>query len=273
MLATNHPLGNLNTWQSVRNWQKILGSLSSDESKELHRLLSDRLAFGFNRDWPLKTRLAQQVPETDWTNWLLMGGRGSGKTRAGAEWVRGVVLGDPLFSKNPVGRIALIGEDQGDVRAVMIEGDSGLLAIHTPNERPTWLSSRRRLERPNGAVAEAFSSKDPDALRGPQFEAAWCDELAKWDNADATWDNLQFGLRLCRWRPAAAASMPHRMPARPVATTPKPRRATPAPRKWPTRHAATSIVLSPSCPIRRAHRQTTSLAYARACVMSRPPTR
>jgi phage terminase large subunit-like protein len=93
-------------------------------------------------------------------------------------------------------RIALVGETQMDAREVMVEGVSGLMSVHPPAERPQWLPSRRRLEWPCGAVAQVFSSEDPDALRGPQFDLAWCDELAKWRHAQETWDMLQFGLRL-----------------------------------------------------------------------------
>jgi phage terminase large subunit-like protein len=125
-----------------------------------------------------------------WTTWLLLGGRGAGKTRAGAEWVRKLALSDPKA------RIALIGETEHEVREVMVEGVSGLLAVHAQYERPEWLSSRRRLQWTNGAVAQAFSAEDPESLRGPQFSAAWLDELAKWRHADATFDMLQFGLRL-----------------------------------------------------------------------------
>lgn len=105
-------------------------------------------------------------------------------------------MGDGCFVSNPVGSIALIGETYADAREVMVEGPSGLLNIHPQGDRPTWISSRRRLEWPNGAVAQVFSSEDPDGLRGPQFEAAWCDELAKWKHQRQTWDMLQFGLRL-----------------------------------------------------------------------------
>lgn len=131
-----------------------------------------------------------------WTTWVVMGGRGSGKTRLGAEWVRSIVFGDPFHGVLPVGRIALVGETYGDAREVMVEGESGILAVSAPAERPVWIASRRRLEWANGAVGHVFSSEDPDALRGPQFEAAWCDELAKWANMRETWDMLQFGLRL-----------------------------------------------------------------------------
>jgi phage terminase large subunit-like protein len=126
-----------------------------------------------------------------WRTWLLLGGRGAGKTRAGAEWVRGIVA-----RATPVMRIALVGETAADAREVMIEGESGILRVYPRRERPVWESGRRRIVWPNGAVAHAFSADDPDQLRGPQFEAAWCDELCKWRRADAAFDMLQFGLRL-----------------------------------------------------------------------------
>lgn len=150
----------------------------------------------FLRRWPVWARGSQLAPRCDWTNWLLLGGRGSGKTRAGAEWVRAMATGDRAFVARPIGRIALVAETYADAREVMIEGESGLLAVHSSRERPVWISSRRRLEWPNGSVAQVFSSEDPDALRGPQFGAGWCDELAKWKNVDETWNMLQFGLRL-----------------------------------------------------------------------------
>jgi phage terminase large subunit-like protein len=138
----------------------------------------------------------QRPPETGqggarWTTWLILGGRGAGKTRAGAEWVKRIATG-----ARKVDRIALVGETEHEVREVMVEGVSGLLAVHKRSERPVWTPSRRRLEWPNGAVAQTFSAEDPESLRGPQFGAAWLDELAKWRHAEATYDMLQFGLRL-----------------------------------------------------------------------------
>jgi phage terminase large subunit-like protein len=138
-----------------------------------------------------------QVPENaDWTIWLVMAGRGAGKTRAGAEWVRALVGGLAGYTARPVGRIALVGETLIDAREVMVDGPSGILSVHPRGERPAWSPTLRKLEWPNGAVAHVFSAEDPDALRGPQFEAAWADELAKWRHVDETWDMLQFGLRL-----------------------------------------------------------------------------
>ncbi|PLW76965.1 DNA-packaging protein [Cohaesibacter celericrescens] len=147
-------------------------------------------------DWEIWARPDQLPPAQDWTTWLVMGGRGAGKTRTGAEWVKAMVFGKAPFTHQSYGRIALIGETLGDARDVMVEGVSGLLSVHSKDERPNWQPSRKRLVWPNGAIAQIFSAEDPESLRGPQFDAAWGDELAKWKHAEATWDMLQFGLRL-----------------------------------------------------------------------------
>jgi phage terminase large subunit-like protein len=149
----------------------------------------------FFKDFPTFAHMHQLAPERansggDWTNWLVIGGRGAGKTRTGAEWVRDLALADGKAC------IALIAETEHDAREVMVEGVSGLLAVHPLGDRPQWISTRRRLQWSNGAVAQVFSAENPEGLRGPQFSAAWCDELAKWRHADATFDMLQFGLRL-----------------------------------------------------------------------------
>ena len=141
---------------------------------------------------------------------MVVGGRGAGKTRLGAEWVHGVACGLSPYARDRYSPIALVGETLADVREVMIEGTSGIRAIDAP-DRPRLEPSRRRLvwDR-SGAVAQMFSAEDPDSLRGPQFAAAWCDELAKWKHMDATFDMLQFGLRLGQG------------PLQLVTTTPKP---------------------------------------------------
>jgi phage terminase large subunit-like protein len=138
----------------------------------------------------------QQPPEGDWRTWVVMGGRGAGKTRAGAEWVRAQVEGAGPGDAGVARRVALIGETYDQAVAVMIKGDSGLLACSPPDRRPRWIMSERRLVWPNGAEARAYSASDPEALRGPQFDCAWADELAKWPRARDAWDMLQFGLRL-----------------------------------------------------------------------------
>ncbi len=138
----------------------------------------------------------QLPPEGVWKSWVVMGGRGAGKTRAGAEWVRaeveGARPGDPGRSRH----VALVGETIDQAREVMVFGESGILACSPPDRRPEWEAGRRRLVWPNGAVAQIFSAHDPESLRGPQFDAAWADELAKWGRAEEAWDMLQFSLRL-----------------------------------------------------------------------------
>ncbi len=140
----------------------------------------------------------QQPPEGDWRTWVILGGRGAGKTRAGSEWVRTQVEGARPGDPGAASRVALVGETMDQVREVMVFGDSGILACCPPDRRPTWEATRRRLVWPNGAVAQAFSAHEPEALRGPQFDAAWVDELAKWKRGQEAWDMLQFGLRLGR---------------------------------------------------------------------------
>jgi phage terminase large subunit-like protein len=156
--------------------------------------------------WALKHQMA---PEGNWRTWVVMGGRGAGKTRAGAEWVRSIVEGDMPMDQGRAKRVALVGETFDQVRDIMVFGDSGIIACSPPDRRPHWNASKRRLEWVNGAIAEAHSASSPEALRGPQFDAAWVDELAKWRQADEAWDMLQFGLRLGE------------MPQQVVTTTPK----------------------------------------------------
>ena len=138
----------------------------------------------------------QLPPEGAWKTWVIMGGRGAGKTRAGAEWVRAEVEGAGPEDAGRSRRVALVGETVDQVREVMIFGESGILACAPFDRKPEWQSVRRQLVWPNGAVAQVFSAHDPDSLRGPQFDAAWVDELAKWKKAEETWDMLQFALRL-----------------------------------------------------------------------------
>lgn len=140
----------------------------------------------------------QLPPQGDWTTWVVLGGRGAGKTRAGAEWVRSMVEGATPEAPGRAKRIALIGETYDQAVAVMVKGESGLLACSAPDRVPRWVAGERMLVWPNGAEARVYSANDPEALRGPQFDLAWADELAKWPKAQETWDMLQFGLRLGR---------------------------------------------------------------------------
>jgi phage terminase large subunit-like protein len=178
---------------------KARAALGLIEASPEDRELEERI----RADWSLWAGPGQDPPDDPrWRVWLFMGGRGAGKTRAGAEWVRGEVLA--LRAR----RIGLIGKTLGDVREVMIEGPSGLRSIGLADERPTYSPTRRRLEWPNGAEAYAFSSEAPEALRGPQFDAVWCDEVGAWSRGERTWDTMVFTLRLGRHPRIAATTTP-----------------------------------------------------------------
>jgi phage terminase large subunit-like protein len=152
--------------------------------------------------WELWARDNQLPPDGRWRIWLLMGGRGAGKTRAGAEWLRGLV------ERKKARRVALVGPTLHDVREVMIEGPSGLKAVASRGHRPEYNVSRRRLEWRNGAVGYVFSAEDPDSLRGPQFDAVWCDEIGAWAHDMKTWDTMMFALRLGSSPRVAATTTP-----------------------------------------------------------------
>jgi len=127
--------------------------------------------------------------------------------------VREIVLSGPERGSDIAERIALVGETLADVRDVMVNGPSGLLSLDWGSgTKPRWIGTKRRLELPNGALAFAFSSEDPESLRGPQFTAAWCDELAKWRYPEATWDMLQFGLRLGKRPRQVVTTTPRAVP-------------------------------------------------------------
>ena len=138
--------------------------------------------------WPLWARPSQLPPQGSWHIWLLLAGRGFGKTRAGAEWVRW------LAESGQARHIALVGETLDDVRHVMVEGASGVLAVARAQQRPRWYPSRRLLVWENGCRARCFAAEAPDQLRGPEFDHAWADEIAKWHYPEAL-DNLLLALR------------------------------------------------------------------------------
>lgn len=169
-----------------------LASLALHNPQELARFIS-RLtpaeADALLVDWRLWARPDQLPPPGEWSTWLILAGRGWGKTRTGAEWVR------HMATTGRAGRIALVARTASDVRDVVVEGESGILRISPASERPEWNSSRRRLTWPNGAIATTYSADEPDQLRGPQHDAAWLDELASWRYPEA-FDQLRFGLRL-----------------------------------------------------------------------------
>jgi Terminase large subunit, T4likevirus-type, N-terminal len=137
-----------------------------------------------------RARASQLPPDGDWTRWFLMAGRGFGKTKAGAEWVRS------LAENSVARRIALVGPTAADVRNVMVEGVSGILAVSHPNFRPVYSPSLSRLTWPNGAIASCYSADEPERLRGPQHEAAWCDEPGAWRYGQDCYDMLMFGMRI-----------------------------------------------------------------------------
>ena len=143
-----------------------------------------------NKHWRQIARPNQLPPEGQWRAWLLMAGRGMGKTRVGAEWVIEQV------TQHGKRRVALVAETAADARDVMVEGESGIMACSRSEFRPLYEPSKRRLTWPNGAIATTYSGDKPDQLRGPQHDAAWIDELAKFRYAARTIDNLELGLRL-----------------------------------------------------------------------------
>lgn len=160
-------------------------------------------------DWRFWGRPEQFAPEGFWTLWLIVAGRGFGKTRAGAEWVREMALA------NPGCRIALVGRTHKDVHGTMIYGESGILAVHSPEERPVHKISKNRLEWANGSIAEMFTAEEPDQIRGPQFHYAWADEAAAWkatkdDSGLNAWGNLKFATRLGESPRVIATTTPRR---------------------------------------------------------------
>lgn len=155
--------------------------------------------------WAFWQRPEQRPPKGNWRTWLVMAGRGFGKTRMGAEWVKEKILAAGV-------RIALIGASIDEVRKVMIEGESGLLAHCRPKWRPRWEPSLGRLTWPNGSTAHVYTAAEPDGLRGPQFHAAWCDEIAKWPRAEEAWANIEFATRLGKHPQIMATTTPRPLP-------------------------------------------------------------
>ena len=178
--------------------EALLGSLNADERRE------------WRWHWGLWRRASQAPPEGDWRIWLILAGRGFGKTRTGAQWVQ------EIAETYPAARIALVAANLAEARAVMVEGESGLLSVGAPWRRATFEPSLRRLTWRNGAQATLYSAAEPESLRGPQHCHAWCDEIAKWDTASAratmAWDNLLMGLRLGTMPRLLATTTPRAVP-------------------------------------------------------------
>ena len=175
-----------------------LRDLSSHKLKEALSQLTPEQAEELKHDWSFWARQDQLEPEGKWNTWVALAGRGWGKTRAGAEWVRHrIKMGDRI--------VHCVAPTKGDVRRVMVEGDSGLLNVCHKSDKtyrkadmgyPVWSPTNNSMSWANGAKAVFFSAEDPERLRGPQAHSAWCDELCAWRNAQDTWDMMQFGLRL-----------------------------------------------------------------------------
>jgi len=153
-------------------------------------------------DWKNLARKNQLPPQGPWLTWLILAGRGFGKTRTGAETIR------HWIKEGVCKRIALIGATEIETRHVMVEGSSGLLAVHPPSERPLYTPSTGNLSWLNGAIATCFSAEAYEHLRGPQFDAAWVDELAKFPEAQKVWDQLMFGLRIGSFPRAIVTTTP-----------------------------------------------------------------
>lgn len=168
---------------------EVLASYPPEKREELLGAMSEEEQFAMLYSWECWRRPKQATPPGDWRVWVILAGRGFGKTRTGAEFVREQV------EANRAGHIALVGATASDVRDTMIEGESGLLSIFPPNQRPRYEPSKRRVTFSNGAIAVAFSADEPDRLRGPNHDLAWADELAAWRYPDA-WDQLMLGLRI-----------------------------------------------------------------------------
>ena len=164
----------------------------------------------FDYHWELLARPSQLEPGGAWRIWLIMAGRGFGKTRAGAEWVR------KIAEKHPEARIALVSSSLNETRSVMVEGESGILACCPPDRRPVFEPALRRLRFPNGAQAKLYSAAEPETLRGPEHSHAWCDEVAKWPlsaaRATRCWDNLLMGLRRTKEPRVLATTTPRAVP-------------------------------------------------------------
>lgn len=189
-----------------------LASLPPTEQQQILAELSEQQIENLLWDWKVWARPDQIEPAGNWSTWMILAGRGFGKTRTGSETIRDWVCGTSPLGRGRYKRIALIAETAADARDVVVEGDSGILACHPKDFRPNYEPSKRRLTWPNGAVATLFNATEPDQLRGPQFDAGWLDELAKYAHAREVWDMFQFGLRLGQNPRAIITTTPRGIP-------------------------------------------------------------
>ncbi|HTU10233.1 MAG TPA: terminase family protein [Allosphingosinicella sp.] len=192
--------------------QALLRSLHELAPEELRRVLlatPERDVRALDTHWPAWAHAGQRPPDDDWHIWVMLAGRGFGKTRAGAEWV------SEKARTMPEARIALVAATPGEARRVMIEGPSGLLAVAADGAERRgirWEPSLGRLTFAGGATAFVHSGANPEGLRGPEHHFAWCDELAKWKYGEATWNNLQLGLRAGARSQAVVTTTPRAVP-------------------------------------------------------------
>ncbi|HEX4695002.1 DNA-packaging protein [Sphingomonas sp.] len=190
----------------VLNFNRLPSDVTAEHVAATTAGLTDGQVQELLYSWDLWARPSQEWPDGRWSTWLILAGRGFGKTRTGAEAVR------RHAEANPSARIALVGPTAADCREVMVEGESGLLSVYPPQQRPFYQPSKRRVTFRNGALAALYSAEEPERLRGPQHSMAWCDEIAVYPKFRDLWSNLKFGLRLGR-DPRVIAT-----------TTPKPRK-------------------------------------------------
>lgn len=173
-------------------------ALPDKEKISLFESLTEKEAAILLYDWNFWARDNQTAPDGDWTHWLVLAGRGFGKTRTGAEWVRSITTGPtPLAApKGGCQNIALVAPTAAAARDVMVEGDGGILSVCPSWNRPIYEPSKRKITWPNGITGHLYSAEKPNVLRGPQHGYAWLDELCSWQYQEETWDMLMFGLRL-----------------------------------------------------------------------------
>jgi phage terminase large subunit-like protein len=185
-------LPNLSVIDQIRRQSDARSRLESLTDEELHAL---------QYDWASWARPGQMLPRGDWATWLILAGRGFGKTRCGAEAVR-------QWIKDGFNHINFIAATADDLRDIMVEGESGILAMCPKDERPVYRVSKRRLEWPNGATSLLFTAQEPDRLRGKQHEKIWADEPAAWQYDQDSWDQAMFGLRLGKKPQTVATTTP-----------------------------------------------------------------
>jgi len=200
--------------QGERHWLAIVPHLDAARIRTLME------------NWAFRSRPEQRAPKGDWATWLIMAGRGFGKTRAGAEWVQALAQVQGRFGKPSKKRIALVAATMDEARSVMVEGPSGLMAIAASGEEPRYEPSLRKLTWPTGVQAMLYSAAELDGLRGAEFDYAWADEIAKWagrggitgygadarSGAEAAWDNLKMALRVGRCPQVIATTTPRPVP-------------------------------------------------------------